>query len=227
MFGHDNNQQAKDNDEAATIQPTVAEPATDMQGFTPPPADPAVINADDTTSSNDTSSESVTETESTDSDITPSTTLDVSAESALELPESPTLPGGLSLSEPSADESAAPEPATTAPTPELYEETDTNTEDTASVTGDISTPVSGDLIDLKQEALQSLSPLVEKLDQTPEERFRTTMMMIQATDDSSKIRTAYEAAQSIEDEKIRAQALLDVVNEINYFTQQQKTEDAE
>jgi hypothetical protein len=46
------------------------------------------------------------------------------------------------------------------------------------------------------------------------------MMMIQASDDQSLIRTAFEAAQKISDEKARAQALLDIVNEINYFTQQ-------
>jgi len=45
------------------------------------------------------------------------------------------------------------------------------------------------------------------------------MMMIQAADDESLIKTAYEAAQNISDEKVRAQALLDIVNEINYFTQ--------
>ncbi len=77
-----------------------------------------------------------------------------------------------------------------------------------------------DLLALKQQALQQLSPLVSHLDQTPEERFRTTMMMIQATDDSGKIKDAYEAANQITDEKTRAQALLDIVNEINYFTQQ-------
>jgi hypothetical protein len=43
--------------------------------------------------------------------------------------------------------------------------------------------------------------------------------MIQASDNESLIKTAYEAAQQITDEKVRAQALLDVVNEINYFTQ--------
>ena len=37
-----------------------------------------------------------------------------------------------------------------------------------------------DLLDIKQEALQALTPLVSQLDQTPEEQFRTTMMMIQA-----------------------------------------------
>ncbi len=76
-----------------------------------------------------------------------------------------------------------------------------------------------DLLDIKQQALTQLSPLVGHLDQTPEEQFRTTMMMIQASDDQSLVRKAFEAAQKIEDEKARAQALLDVINEINYFTQ--------
>ena len=79
---------------------------------------------------------------------------------------------------------------------------------------------STDLINIKQDALQQLKPLVGHLNQTPEERFRTTMMMIQAADDQSLIPQAYDAAKSITDEKVRAQALLDVVNEINYFTTQ-------
>jgi hypothetical protein len=82
-------------------------------------------------------------------------------------------------------------------------------------------PVAADtdgLLAIKQDALTSLSPLVGQLEQTPEEKFKTTMMMIQASDDASLVKVAYEAAQSIQDEKTRAQALLDVVNEINYFT---------
>jgi hypothetical protein len=76
------------------------------------------------------------------------------------------------------------------------------------------------LVDIKQQALSQLAPLVGHLDQSPEERFRTTMMMIQASDDQALIKDAYAAAQAITDEKARAQALLDIVNEINYFTQQ-------
>jgi hypothetical protein len=79
--------------------------------------------------------------------------------------------------------------------------------------------VSVDLLELKQKALQELTPLVGHLEQTPEEKFRTTMMMIQAADDKSLLSQAYESAQAIIDEKAKAQALLDVVNEINYFTQ--------
>jgi hypothetical protein len=87
-------------------------------------------------------------------------------------------------------------------------------------------PTSGglanDLIDIKQQALTQLSPLIGHLDQTPEEKFRTTMMMIQASDDQTMIKPAYDAAQLITDEKVRAQALLDIINEINYFTQHQE-----
>ena len=79
---------------------------------------------------------------------------------------------------------------------------------------------SDDLLSIKQQALSQLSPLIGQLDQTPEEKFRTTMMMIQASDDKSLVKVAFAAAQAIEDEKIKAQSLLDIINEINYFTQQ-------
>jgi hypothetical protein len=75
------------------------------------------------------------------------------------------------------------------------------------------------LLEIKQQALRSLQPLVSHLDQSPEEKFKTTMMLIQAADDSSLVGQAYEAANQIKDEKARAQALLDIVNEINYFSQ--------
>ncbi len=95
---------------------------------------------------------------------------------------------------------------------------DTTATATASPT---STPaIPDDLITIKQGALQDLSPLLGHLDQSPEEKFRTTMMLIQATDDHTKLQEAYDTAKQIADEKARAQALLDVVNEINYFTQQ-------
>ncbi len=78
-----------------------------------------------------------------------------------------------------------------------------------------------DLLEIKQHALSQLSPLVSHLDQTPEERFHTLMMMIQASDDQNLIKSAYEAATQISDDKQKAQALLDIVNEINYFTHPQ------
>lgn len=114
------------------------------------------------------------------------------------------------------------------PTPidhQLSQPGDNNFNDTASTAPSVpvdegTKPADSNLLNLKQEALQQLSPLVEHLEQTAEEKFRTTMMMIQATDDQGLLRAAYESARNITDDKARAQALLDVINEINYFTQQ-------
>jgi hypothetical protein len=67
--------------------------------------------------------------------------------------------------------------------------------------------------------LKELSPLVGQLNLPPEEKFKTLMMMIQASDDQALVPMAYNTAHEITDENTRAQALLDVINEINYFMQ--------
>ncbi len=79
--------------------------------------------------------------------------------------------------------------------------------------------VNKDLLDIKKEALKELSPLVGQLNLPPEEKFKTLMMMIQASDDQALVPMAYKTAHEITDENARAQALLDVINEINYFMQ--------
>lgn len=80
------------------------------------------------------------------------------------------------------------------------------------------------LISIKHHALEELLPLIDKLDQSPEERFRILMMMIQASDNQELIDKAYDAAHGITDDSVRAQALLDIVNEINYFTAQKQAD---
>ena len=126
-------------------------------------------------------------------------------------------------SEPEAEVPGAPQVVTSSDSPAASTMPAADTSDDAAP-ADTSGPTVGgpdadDLLDIKQQALQQLSPLVGHLDQTPEEKFRTTMMMIQAADDQSLIKDAYAAAQQITDEKTKAQALLDIVNEINYFNQ--------
>jgi hypothetical protein len=93
------------------------------------------------------------------------------------------------------------------------------TDDHQDKVSDFVTTATDDLSDLKRKALEALSPLVDELDQTPEEKFGTTMMLVQATNNKDLLSTAYEVAQTITDDKEKAQALLDVVNEINYFSQ--------
>lgn len=86
-----------------------------------------------------------------------------------------------------------------------------------------SAPDQNHLAGLKQQALQHLEPLADHVDGTPEEMFKTTMMMIQANDNHTLLEKALEAAKNIEDDKVRAKAMLDVINEINYFSQANDT----
>jgi hypothetical protein len=80
----------------------------------------------------------------------------------------------------------------------------------------------GNLESIKSDALNELRPLVDKLNVSPEEKFDTYLLLIRSTDDSSLIGPAHEAARAISDEARRAQALLDVIKEIDYLSNPQK-----
>ena len=81
---------------------------------------------------------------------------------------------------------------------------------------------SGALEDIKKDALSELRPLVDKLDLPADEKFDTLLLIIRSTDDQSLVSAAHEAAKAIEDDGKRAQALLDVIKEIDYFANQGK-----
>ena len=80
----------------------------------------------------------------------------------------------------------------------------------------------GELDAVKQEALSELRPLVDKLDVAPEEKFDTYLLLLRSTDDKDLIAPAHEAAKAIADEARRAQALLDIIKEIDFLSQNQK-----
>lgn len=81
---------------------------------------------------------------------------------------------------------------------------------------------SDSLSTIKKEALSDLRPLVDKLDIAPDEKFDTYLLLIRSTDDKSLVAPAYAAAQAIPDEARKAQALLDVIKEIDYLSNPQK-----
>ena len=81
-------------------------------------------------------------------------------------------------------------------------------------------PVSDSLDGVKQEAITELRPLVDKLDLPPEEKFDTYLLLLRSTDDKTLIPSAHEAAKNIPDEARRAQALLDIIKEIDYLSGQ-------
>jgi hypothetical protein len=77
---------------------------------------------------------------------------------------------------------------------------------------------SGPLAAIKQDALVELRPLVDKLNVSPEEKFDTYLLLIRSTDDTNLIGPAHEAAKQITDETRRAEALLDIIKEIDYLS---------
>jgi len=79
-------------------------------------------------------------------------------------------------------------------------------------------PANGDLESIKKDALSELRPLVDKLDVSPEEKFDTYLLLLRSTDDQALIAPAHEAARNIADEARRAQALLDIIKEIDYLS---------
>ena len=74
-----------------------------------------------------------------------------------------------------------------------------------------------DLDGIKSHALEDLRPLVDKLTVTNEEKFDIYLLLLRSSDDDTLIEPAYNAARAIEDETKRANALLDVITEIDYF----------
>ncbi len=151
----------------------------------------------------------------------------------------PTLGLGTNPSDPSVttgDDSVSSDSAATAGDDASVDQTtdDTTSDDSgSSATEEISSEsssaedgsdsspapgVSGDLDSIRSSALQELTPLLSELEQEPEEKYRTLMMIIQSSDNQDLIKQAYEAAENIDDKKTRAEALLTIVNEINYFS---------
>lgn len=87
-----------------------------------------------------------------------------------------------------------------------------------TTTAAIDSAVDPGLASVKQAALSELRPLVGKLDVGPEEKFNTYLLLIRSTDDRELIAPAHEAASAITDEAKKAQALLDIIKEIDYLS---------
>lgn len=85
-------------------------------------------------------------------------------------------------------------------------------------------PIPSNLEQIKKDALVELRPLVDKLNISPEEKFDTYLLLIRSTDDTSLIAPAHAAAAAIVDEARRAQALLDIIKEIDYLSSDSKTQ---
>jgi len=118
-------------------------------------------------------------------------------------------------------------PATTEPSltpePQIYPEQPANTAPTATAHSQATSSAGSELDSIKLEALKELRPLVDKLNVSAEEKFDTYLLLLRSTDDKELIGPAHDAAKSITDEARRAQALLDIIKEIDFLSQTNKS----
>jgi len=84
---------------------------------------------------------------------------------------------------------------------------------------------SNDLQGVKKQALGELKPILDKLNLPPEEKFDIYLLVIRATDDTSLVPPAHEIAIQIQDDTRRAQALYEIVKEVDYLAPEQAAHD--
>lgn len=229
LFGHQND--VNQAGAPSTAPSMAASQDTSATGLNPLAVDPATGVSLPTSTTDAVAS--VDPTQEEPSILNQSSTLDYTASSSVFAGDpAPTTPFGSdqantpTMSDAPQTEAAAPNEVPTVSTPQpdpIPAPQPTTMAELRLSSTPTESPVASnadDLLSIKQQALSQLGPLVGQLEQDPEEKFRTTMMLIQSTDNPALLKDAYDAAQAISDEKVRAQALLDIVNEINYFTQQ-------
>lgn len=96
--------------------------------------------------------------------------------------------------------------------------------DTPAVAPVVAAPTQNEtgLEGIKNAALEELRPLIDRVDLPVEEKFNTYLMLIRSTDDASLIAPAHAAAQAITDEKQKAEALLEIIKEIDYLSRKEQ-----
>lgn len=187
MFGHDKAEDSTDPQVMTPTEPVQAD-TDDNTELTLPAPEPAAA-ADDTSMSSDAPA-------------------DYTAQTA-----APDEPAVEEEAEPETAPETAEEPAEAAAEEAPVEDTEAVEAATAAVSGTAVMP--SDLASLKEEALKELSPLVAHLDQPPEEKLKTIMMLYEATKDQTLLKEAHEAAIALSDDTARAKALLDLVQTID------------
>ena len=72
-----------------------------------------------------------------------------------------------------------------------------------------------DISKVKEAALKELFPIMDRVEVDPEKRFLLFQEMLTTMRDKAVIAPAYEAARQIRDDKVRADALLYLINSID------------
>lgn len=78
---------------------------------------------------------------------------------------------------------------------------------------------STELDSVKKRALQALTPLLGSLDVDPERKFDICISAMRFTDNKDLAATALDTALAIKEDGTKAEALVELINEINYLQQ--------
>lgn len=143
-------------------------------------------------------------------------TTDASSPTGMQFEETAGTPAAAASTPATPPAPSTPAPATDVPAFAMPSfdppSTDSSSSDTSASSG------SSDLDDIKLNALKELRPLMDKVELPAEEKFDTYLMLIRSTDDKTLIGPAHTAAQGIADEKRKAEALLEIIKEIDYLS---------
>ena len=132
-------------------------------------------------------------------------------------PSTPTV----SVGHPSSEYMSPPSPIAQPSQPDISQLAQPTPQASPAPTLTAATPsltATGNLDAIKKDALENLRPLVDKLNLPADEKFDTLLLLIRSTDDQSLVTPAYDAARNISDESKRAEALLNIIKEIDYFS---------
>lgn len=130
---------------------------------------------------------------------------------------------------PNSDDAASDD--TTMPTPGMGDTTEPTVAVAAEEPAPLTAPVEpfpapvaadGELDGIKKDAITELRPLVDKLNLEPNEKFDTYLLLLRSTDDKELVAPAHEAAKAIPDETKKAEALLEIIKEIDFLNQNQQ-----
>ncbi len=130
-------------------------------------------------------------------------------------PMPPAKPAPAPMSPPEPDKSAAPQMPPVEP---VFNYDESMAPKAPQIQQPPQLPVASNLEGIRKDALTELRPLVDKLDLAPDEKFDIYLLLLRSTDDTALIAPAHEAAKNIADESKRAQALLDIIKEIDFLS---------
>lgn len=71
------------------------------------------------------------------------------------------------------------------------------------------------LTELRQEAISTLIPLIDQINGAPDKKFELLITAARSAGDTQLLKKALESAKQLEGDDQKAEAVLDVLNEIN------------